>query len=329
MSFCRYCGKELVNNQCDCPEFRASVRNAGSREKTQYQEAYQKTRDPFIVTSFKPDFSSISGFVSSIRDQSGMSEPSSNYGDPYEHNVPIIPDCIQPAKDEIVVKQYNVAKLRSRLRFMKAEGRLMVTNKRVLFRAAGTSLTGNVLYEQEFNLDEIGGVEIDKGYEFSKLNFIGCLLLYILTLGLIITFFSGISSGGATAIGVILGMLGLVPTLIVYKRFGLKLFCAMVSSVCFLMVSMGFKGSGFLAFLVIIANIIVLLDLIIVCFVPSLEIEIKTKGAAHAVTIGYGRSKFYDVMPWEDTIMAINELGTMIDDLQKQGNYAIEKWSNQ
>lgn len=39
-------------------------------------------------------------------------------------------------------------------------------------------------------------------------------------------------------------------------------------------------------------------------------------------------SGFAEVMPWEDTIMAINELGTMIDDLQKQGDYAIEKWTN-
>lgn len=38
-------------------------------------------------------------------------------------------------------------------------------------------------------------------------------------------------------------------------------------------------------------------------------------------------SGFAEVMPWEDTVMAMNELGTMIDDLQKQGDYAIEKWS--
>ena len=38
-------------------------------------------------------------------------------------------------------------------------------------------------------------------------------------------------------------------------------------------------------------------------------------------------TSFVEVLPWEDTIMAMNELGTMIDDLQKQGDYAIEKWS--
>ena len=38
-------------------------------------------------------------------------------------------------------------------------------------------------------------------------------------------------------------------------------------------------------------------------------------------------SGFVEVLPWEDTIMAMNEIGAMIDDLKKQGDYAIEKWS--
>ena len=67
-------------------------------------------------------------------------------------------------------------------------------------------------------------------------------------------------------------------------------------------------------------------------------IKVKTKGATGAVVIGSQQamfrrktgddySGFAEVMPWEDTIMAMNEIGTMIDDLQKNGDYAIEKWS--
>lgn len=37
-------------------------------------------------------------------------------------------------------------------------------------------------------------------------------------------------------------------------------------------------------------------------------------------------SGFGEVLPWEDTDLAMNELGTMIDDLQKQGDIAIKKW---
>lgn len=336
MAFCRFCGKELVNGQCDCYQYQASIDNVEGNG--QYQEAYQKTKEPFLVQLFKPDFSSASGFMSSIRDQSGMSEPSSNVGNPYEHNILIVPDCIQPEENEIIVKQYNVAKLRTRLKFMKAEGRLMVTNRRVLFRAAGTSLTGNILQEHQFNLDEISGIEMHKDYKFSFLSFFGCLLLNGFAIYLTQMIFLSSSNGGTIAIGVILGLLGMLPTFIVYKRFWLKLLCSIVGSGCFSMALAASSRSGFLLFLVIVVNIIVLIDLIIVCFVPNLVIKIKTKGATGAVVIGSQKSMFRrktgddysgfaEVIPWEDTIMAINEIGTMIDDLQKQGDYAIEKWT--
>lgn len=71
--------------------------------------------------------------------------------------------------------------------------------------------------------------------------------------------------------------------------------------------------------------------------IPILVIKIKTKGASGAIVIGSQKamfsktgddySGFAEVMPWEDTVMAMSELGTMIDDLQKQGDYAIDKWS--
>lgn len=338
MSFCRYCGRELVNGQCGCYEFQASIGNTENTGNAQYQKAYQHAKDPFIIPSFNPNFSSVSGFVSSMRDQSGMSEPSSNVDDPFEHNVPIVPDCVWFEDNEIVVKQYNIAKLRTRLKFMKAEGRLMVTNRRILFRAAGTSLTGNILQEHQFGIDEIGGIEMHKDYKFSILSFLGCILLDALAVFLTMMILSFTGNNGTIAIGVILGLLGLLPTFIVYKRFWFKLLCAIIGNGCFSMALAAFGENKFLGFLVILSDILVLIDLIIVCFVPNLVIEIKTKSATGAIVIGSQKamfrrktgddySGFAEVMPWEDTIMAMNELGTMIDDLQKQGDYAIEKWS--
>jgi hypothetical protein len=341
MSYCRFCGKELVDGQCNCPEFQASIGNTGNMGydgNIQNQNAYQQTKEPFIIPSFQIDFSSFSGFVSSVRDQSGMSEAISNNGDPYEHNVPIVPDCIEPEDNEIVVKQYNIAKLRTRLKFMKAEGRLMVTNRRVVFRATGTSLTGNIAQQHQFNLDEIGGIEIHKDYKFSILSFLGCLLLDFFALALTTMIFARTGSGSAIAIGIILGILAMLPTFIVYKHFWLKSFCAIIGSGCFSIAFAASQGNKFLGVLMVLVTLIVLMDFLIICFVPNLVIKIKTKGAEGAVVIGSQKSifrrktgddysGFAEVMPWEDTIMAMNELGTMIDDLQKQGDYAIQKWA--
>ena len=324
---------ELVDGQCSCYEFQLSIGNAP------HQRIRNTRRDPFLISFFKPNFSSFSSFVASIRDISGMSEPNSSFGDPFERDIPIVPSSIAPEENETVVRQYNIAKLRNRLKFMKAEGRLMVTTKRVLFRAAGTSLTGNTLQEHQFNLDEIGGIEIHKDYKFSLLNMF--LTSFVLAFGMMLAMMllGEMGSNSLKIFGTILGLVGILPTFLVYRRFWLKLMCTGFS-LGMLSTAMAAAGdSKFLLVLTIIAGILALANLIIVCFVPNLVLKVKTKGAEGAVSIGSQKSLFQrniskdysgfvEVMPWEDTVLAINELGTLIDDLQKQGDYAIEKWSS-
>ena len=50
-------------------------------------------------------------------------------------------------------------------------------------------------------------------------------------------------------------------------------------------------------------------------------------GSIFGANAGNKYVTFADVLPWEDTQLAINELGTLINDLQKHGDYAIDKWS--
>lgn len=333
-NFCRFCGKELVNGACDCKEF---LNDGIIEDNSSYDKDYYK--DPFIVPKIELDFTNISTLVTSIRNQTGISEEGSIELNPYERDMAIVPDCIEPEENEIVVKQYDIARLRTRLKFMKAEGRLQVTNRRILFRAAGTSLTGNILQEHQFNLDEIGGIEIHKDYKFSILSFLICLIVcngYIS--GWMSTLFDITAVRATEIIGVLIGIMGIVPTFIVYKRHLLKYVCSFAGATALSMaVAASNKGTGF-TILYVIAEVIMFINLVIVCFVPNLVINIKTKGASGALVIGSQKSMFRrktgddysgfaEVMPWKDTVMAMNEIGTMIDDLQKHGDYAIEKWS--
>lgn len=340
--YCPYCGKILIQGKCDCAGF-INARNKGNVLFN------TNGKDPFLISSFHINTSSFSSFITSIRDMTGMSEPSSSSEDPYEHDIPIVPDCIEPEENEIVIKQYNVAKLRTRLKFMKAEGRMMVTNRRLLFRAAGTSLTGNILQEHQFNIDEIGGVELHKDYKFSLLNVFLSLIVLGIAYGIVGLIFGSIlkniymNNGGVAGVGIlftILAVAGLIPTFIVYKRFWLKLFSSCISLACAICSSeLFYDAKPFYIFLFVVISIILLVNAVIACFVPNLVIKIKTKSAAGAVVIGCQKtllfrkvgddySGFTEVLPWEDTVMAINELGTIIDDLQKQGDYAIEKWAH-
>ena len=178
-----------------------------------------------------------------------------------------------------------------------------------------------------------------KDYKFSFLNFLGSMLIegLAILLAVYVLSQSGSETGIAT-IGLILGLLGIAPTFVVYKRFWLKLFFACLGSGFFSSAMMATRNNWFYVVMYILSMLIVIIDLLIVCFVPNLVINVKTTGGAHAIKVGSQKSIFLrdtgddysgfaEVLPWEDTVMAMNEIGTMIDDLQKQGDYAIEKWA--
>ena len=435
MGFCIFCGKELVNDMCDCAEFRAhyaaeyqggAAQNDGfqdanyqqggydqgyqqggydqgyqqqSYDQSYQQQGYQqqgyqqggynpnnrqggynqggnprgnmsgnmyrtdKPYKPFIIPSFSFDFNSFSGFKQSVKDTIGLGEPAKIPGNPFERDVPIIPNCVEPEDNEIVVKQYNIVKLRTRLKFMKAEGRLMVTNKRLLFRAAGTAFNGHTSQEHQFNLDELAGVEIRKDYKFSILNMILCTLLQYLMyticaffLGSMITNDGNSFENNYTAmvlICILFGLIGLVPTFVVYKRFWLKVafsslaFANNAAAAVLIMLNElgrrdGSKLYVFFIIMAIITGIITLINFLIVCFVDNVVINIKTKGASPAVEIRrtplsifnffFSTAKedsvgYAEILPWEDTQLAMDELGTLLEDLQRSGDYAIQRWT--
>ena len=416
MGFCIFCGKELVNDMCDCAEFRAqyNVQYQGTAQTDGYQDAnyqqggydqsyqqggydqgyqqqgydqgyqqqgyqqqgydqgYQqggynqggyptggsnpnggkknnmyrtdKPYTPIVIPSFAMDFNSFSGFKQSVKEMIGLGEPSRISGNPFERDVPIVPDCVEPEENELVIKQYNIVKLRTRVKFMKAEGRMMVTNKRILFRSAGTSFTGHISAVEQFNIDELAGVTINKGYKFSLLNLILCTLLQLIVYGVIAAVFDNIDDDTARAlIAILFGLLGIVPTFIIYKRFWLKVACSTISFANNLVVTIMLKDSGsktanlFLAFTIITA-VITFINFLIVCFVDNVYINVKTKGGNAAISVfnsvpffrfifNVADLGFHDVLPWEDTQLAMDEIGTLIEDIQRNGDYAVQKWT--
>ena len=112
MSYCKYCGKELA---------------AGEEHKC-------------------PDRPKFTRFISWLFNRSGVENPFKDKREIYEREQKITPDCIALEDGEIPVKQYNIGILRSRMRFQRSEGRLQITNKRVLFRATGYSPAGKTTF---------------------------------------------------------------------------------------------------------------------------------------------------------------------------------------
>ena len=124
--------------------------------------------------------SPVRNFSSSMKNRMGIGSPEQNATDTYERGRKIVPACIRPVKNEITIKQYNIAVLRNLLKFERAEGRMQVTNKRVIFRAAGRSVGGRTILQHEFAIGEIAGIEAKKNYKFSFLYLIFAVLIIVL-----------------------------------------------------------------------------------------------------------------------------------------------------
>ncbi len=270
--------------------------------------------------------------------------------DVFERKLSIVPDILKPNDGETPIKQYEIAKLRSRLHLKRADGRLQVTNKRIIFRAAGISPTGKNTLQYEFRIEEIGGLEVKKSHRLSVSNVFLTIIMTGLVDDYVADFFHWIESFSTlTALLMCYGIstVALVLFFLVKKKFWLKYLILSFAvganigiynfSIAAIDTFLGNFVFGLNEAVLLITGVFWLVNLFLVCFVPDLRISIKTKSAGEAIQIrrkvrGIFRKQpteytdFSTVCPWTDTDQAIVELGAMIDDLQTMGDYAIEKW---
>ena len=333
---CKYCGNQIPHNADWCEHCGKEIER-GFLDKV---EVFFKKEEGLI---FK-----IRCAFKKLLTQMGVGEKPTRDLDYYERGKQIAPDCIELDNGEIPIKQYNLAKLRSRLKFTTAEGRMQITNKRLIFRASGFSPAGKTLYQNEFALDKIDGIEIRKDYRFRGIYLLLAWVMFVVQFGLVMgTSQSATGDGSVTwsifaiAFAVILCM----PFFVVYKRYFLKLCCAYVGS-CILSCSAAaldageFDGmSSFVSIISVAVAIIGIISLFLLCLQPNLVIEVKT-GGSPAMQIRHKYTSFFiwrkmeeysgfaEVIPWEDADLAIKEIGAIINDVKTLGDMGVEKWKD-
>lgn len=311
--FCTRCGKELAEGEvCDCSKIS-------------------------IFSTLKSLFSN------------GIPTTSEN-SKFLERGKKIVPDSVHPDDSEIPIRQYRFARLRSRFRGQYAEGRLQITNKRLLFRATGISTLGKTIDQQEFAIDEIAGVEIKKSNRVSLMNVFICVFLSALIFSETEMIFDAMLVKVeflASFLSMILAFACCFLFVASKNSYWLKL-CAFSVGLGALIGTTGAPISpldivfGFELFtltnlLIFILSIAWLYVLLRVCFVPDLIFSVKTKSASDVVQIRrrvWGMffkqhqeyTGFSEVLPWYDTDKVSEELGAIINDLQTTGDMAIEIW---
>ncbi len=379
--FCEYCGRPLGEGEaCSCPASLKANRPAGAPVNPSvnntnvnmsnsgasyngYNAAPQSGAGNNFGTSFSNfagnmasnignitsniDKEKAKGFWESMKNRMGIGDPESNKLDAFEKDKNIIPDCVRPNEGEVPVKQYEVATLRNRLLgipYIKAIGRIQVTNKRVIFRAPGRCLAGRTSLQHEFAIDEVAGVEARREYGFNLWDML--LAIFIVAVGGFVgAFLTGVFNNEAMAIimGILLGIGGCVPFFMLKKLWLVKILCLGASVMGLAMAGIEADAS-FLTIISIIPLLFLLFTVMVFSIKPNLVIVIKTKGSTEAIDIkrkrvgflGLGgaanekedHTGFTEILPRDDAEKSIRELGAIITDIQKLGDFGISKWKN-
>lgn len=268
-----------------------------------------------------------------------------------ERTKKIVPDSIRPDAGELPIKQYCFARLRSRFRGQYAEGRLQVTNKRLLFRAPGISSLGKTIEQKEFSINEIAGIEVKKGNRISALNVFLCIILSLFISSMVESVFDALRTKSeflATFLSYILVAASCGSLVFCKKHCWLQLTAFAVGLGSLLGTTgeiinpidivVGFELVSLRNILVFIVSIGWLFAMFRVCFVPDLTFSVKTKSSSEVFQIRrrvWGLffktpqeyTGYSEVLPWRDTDKVAEELGAMISDLQTMGDMAIDSWS--
>lgn len=266
----------------------------------------------------------------------GLNDPEyDDKQDYYERGKKIVPDVIAPIESEVPIKQYHVADLRARLQGLWAEGRLMITNKRVLFRASGRSFFGRTQVQSEYTIDEISGFNISRGIRFGGVDIFLALLILALSVYGSNILSTLIEKWFVSLLFMILGFVGLVVIPHQKYRFHLLATGIICGSCLYIAQVATMAGKvSLVRFLLVILILLGILSLILLFkastkSVISMSVLCKN-GTAEAIGIQsvqkFGLQWAPEVLPAEDAQQAIKEIGAIVRDIQQRGDYGIDKW---
>ncbi len=267
--------------------------------------------------------------------------------DYYERGKAIIPECVRPEDGEVTVKQYDLAVLRTRHKLTRAEGKMQITNKRIIFRGTGRSPAGKTVFQSEFAMDKIDGVEIRRDYRFLFWDFFKNL--YLSSIFLILGGTIGeklIDSDDIlpTVFAFLLSFLSAVPFFVIKRRHLLKLFLLSVGQgimgILVFRAGIG-ESSGVVllaGFVITVLLVLYLITLFLSFFKPNLVIEVKTSSGSPGLQVKYRFASFFiwkkmeensgfaEILPGKDADLAIKEIGAIINDIKTLGDLGVDKW---
>ena len=269
----------------------------------------------------------------------------------------LLQTSVTPAEGEQTVRTYCCSHYKSRFLGIQSNGYLGVTNKRVIYQAAGRSTAGRNVIQSEVPIADISGLSSFKGVYFSILHLLGVLILTLAIVSVLTTLigFMAVILESYAAFQVITWLIvaaGIAGSFLVQVKSILRPVLAGVAVAGLLALGGGSilsnislasilgDGPGMGGWQLILAFFTAIYALFCAFWYarrPTFSLEVNSKGgASKPISIssisGFLRisaNKYLNAEPAVDTEKMLEELGAVILDIQMLGDYGINKWKSQ
>ncbi len=270
---------------------------------------------------------------------------------PYqEANKDLLAGSVTPAEGESTVRTYHCTYYREKSLGLKEGGFLGITNKRVIFQAAGETKAGRSVIQSEVPIADVSGINSFKGNYFNIFAFLGALILAAMAITLVPLILTGISYALESytffkVLSWLIALGGLIGSFFVSIKTIWRTFLVGVSAGALLALAgggildtfIGFGGGGgdiWIQLLILITLIYLLVCAAWYARKPTFSLDISSSGGSstpiHIASVGgfMNMSTIPNALPGEDSEKMLHEIGALITDIQTLGDYGIAKWKN-
>lgn len=282
--------------------------------------------------------------------------------------IDLLRENISPAEAESSVRTYVCTYYKSRLLGLEATGYLAVTNKRVIFQAAGTSNAGSSVIQSEVPIEDVSGISSYKGTYFSIGHLLAAFVVSVVggaLLNAVVTLLTALLKDTDMVVPWIAAVLAVIVSFFLPRKALWRPVLASMSAFAFALSGVGSypldtlslftqsfnsdtlsfftqsdqSGTSYIAFLLSFAvGIYALFCYFWYARRPTITLAVHSKGGSSTPISISGASglgifdiaagKALNAEPAQDAEPMLKELGAVILDIQKMGDFGIEKWQS-
>ena len=355
---CPNCGKDLSDSNLRfCPVCGAKLAAAPTPATPSGQRSEEEPEFNLSDTANRIK-NSVKHGVKNLKDAYNTSYTSTNS---------ILNTTLTPSDGERPVKQYRFMKMKLPIIGYKADASIQVTNKRILYHANGTNVFGSKEESySEFSIDDVSGISIERSTSLNIPILLAFLLINIILFPafLLFTYIGSIISVSGTNLSfipIVFSIAAFVGAIVLLKKkyYGFSHVVnsmgqniavggviALLAGKINISSLLGYSDSSSgivtatgILFALIISCIAVMnwITLIMSLFKKNISVVVTSKsGSTNTIDCSSNKSWLFGMNNIKSLIYFFEtdefpimeaELGAMVSDIQKLGDYGIEKWS--